>query len=171
MKSGPTALLLFACLASRADAQSGATPGDPASDLAQFHPLALDAKLHVRISVVASKPKLDDVLGRLAAATGLSLSVCDGLAHHDPDLGHLDLKDTRVFSFMEMIAERGIDNGRWEKIDGGYRLTGISRTPQPPSRFRWAWLAIPLAFGLTASGAFILYRRRRRKTAATSANA
>jgi hypothetical protein len=114
------------------------------------------------------RPKLRDILGRMGAATGSKFTLADNVAHHDPDLGHFNLTDTPVFSFMEIIAERGIDNGRWEKIDGGYRLTGTSHTPLPPSRFRWAWLALALAIALAASGAFILYRRRIKKTPAAS---
>jgi hypothetical protein len=140
-------------------------------DFAKYHPLGIDEKLHARLTVVEMRPKLRDLLGRLSAASGLKFTLGDNVAHHDPDLGSFQLKDTRIYSFMEIIAERGIDNGRWEKIEGGYRLTGISHTPLPPSRFRWAWLAIPLGVVRAASGAFILYRRRGKKTAATSPNA
>jgi hypothetical protein len=141
------------------------------ADFAKYHPLGLDKKLHKQLTVVEMRPKLRDLLARLDAASGLKFTLADSVAHHEPDLGSFQLEETRVYSFMEIIAERGIDNGRWEKIDGGYRLTGTSRTPLPPSRFRWAWLALPLALALAASGAFILYRRRGKKTAATSPNA
>jgi hypothetical protein len=135
------------------------------ADFAKFHPLGADTKLRSRLAVVEKHPKLKDMLGRLATCTGLSFSVADNLTHHDPDLGYIDLKNTTAYAIMEIIAERDLDNGRWEKIDGCYRLEGVSRILPPPSRFPWLWTAIGLSAALAPAAAFTIYRRRRKPAA------
>lgn len=136
MKKASTALIVFACFLGAAGAQSKPMDSDRPDDFAKYHPLGLDEDLHARLTVVEMRPKLADLLGRMGTATGLKFTLADDLAHHDPDLGCLQLTNTRAYSFMEIIAERGLDNGKWEKVEGGYRLTGVSHTPKPPTRFR-----------------------------------
>ncbi len=130
---------------------------------AKLHPLRLDLKLQARLTVVEKNPKLSDLLDRLAESTGLSLTVADNLRYHDPDLGPIDFKNEFAFSLMEMIAERDLDDGRWEKTDDGYRLEGVSRAlrPPPPRSFGWAWATGGILLTLAAAGGtFVIYRRR-----------
>ena len=134
---------------------------------ANLHPLGLDPVLRARFTVVEKKPKLDDMLRRLADATGLTFSLADNLSHHDPNLGEMDLKNVYAYSLMGIIARHDLDNGRWEKTETGYRLEGVSRSLRsPPSRFPWAWAAIGVAVMLMAAGAFVIFRGRGKKTPA-----
>jgi hypothetical protein len=116
------------------------------------------------------KPKLAYVLERLRASTGLRFVVADNLAHHDPDLDDLHRKNELAYTYMEILAKRGLDDGRWEKIEGGYCLEGESWTPRPapPRSFAWAWVTGGLLLTLTAAGggAFVIYRRRGKQLAA-----
>jgi len=142
------------------------------ADFIKFHPLGLDVKLHARLTVVERRPKLADLLGRLSAATGLNFSLADNLTYHDPDLGHIDLKNMGAYSFMEIIAKSDLGDGRWEKTNDGYRLEGVSRALRPPARpFPWAWAAVVVAITLLAAGAFVIYRRRGKKATTNPNNA
>jgi hypothetical protein len=142
------------------------------ADYAKFHPLGLDQRLHARLTIIEKKPKLAELLPRMAAATGLKFTLADNIKHHNPDLGEFNLRNVRVYSFMEIIARNDIDDGHWEKTADGYRLEGGTHTPLPPralmpqSKSGWIWFASVLALALVASGAFVLYRRRGKRAQA-----
>jgi len=89
---------------------------------------------------------------------------------------------------MEHLAKVEIEKASWEKTATGYRLSGTSKVPPgrelatsddppappattAPKRFAWEWLAVALGVAFVASGAFILYRRRTKKTPAASPSA
>jgi hypothetical protein len=97
------------------------------ADLAKFHPLSLDPKLRALLSVVEKHPKLADILIRLGACTGLNFTLADNLTQHDPDLGEWTLPNVPAYSIMEIITDKQLDNGHWEKTPDGYRLTGVSK--------------------------------------------
>ena len=137
------------------------------ADFSKFHPLGLDPKLRARLTVVEKQPKLSDVLARLGTCTGLNFDLADNLTHHDPDLGVVTLPNVAAYSVMELITDKDLDNGRWEKIDGGYRLEGVSRALRlPPGQFGLSWALAALGLVLLAAGAFAMYRGRGKKAAA-----
>jgi hypothetical protein len=126
-------------------------------------PLGKDGRLHTRLTIVERDPELHDVLNRLGAATKLTFVLADNLADHDPDLGAMSLKNVHAFSFMELIAMRDLQNGRWTQIDGGYRLEGVSkrlRPPPPPKPFPWGWVAMAITAIVAGGVAIVLYGRR-----------
>lgn len=129
-----------------------------AAVFARLHPLGLDMRLRARLTVVENEAKLDDVLARLRAATGLTLTLADNLTGHNPDLGQLQMTDTFAYSFMEILAERDLENGRWEKTADGYRLEGNSThfvAPPPTSTVGW-WLAAVGLVLLIAATLFVV---------------
>lgn len=126
--------------------------------------LRLDPRLQVPFPIFEKNPKLADLLARLSAATKLKLELAEGLEHHDPEFGSVQMKDGKAWHMMELIAFTQLENGRWERIDGGYRLAGTSKlatTPAPtPSTWRfWLTAASLLLFG--AISAVLVYRYRR----------
>ncbi len=150
----------------------------------KFHPLAADEKLRNRLSVVEERPPVQDLLQRLRKVTGIKLELADNLANHEPDLGSLQLPNMGAYCFMEIIAKMDMENGRWEKIDGGYRLEGTSKalrktvaggagrsglsageTSPEPTAAPWRRLIDLLVGaaggGLVGAAAVIAYRRRR----------
>jgi hypothetical protein len=133
------------------------------ADYARLHPLGLDPKLRATFKVEkgATLPELMDLM---RSATGLDFALSSSLAHHDPVLGFVDTPKAPAYWVMQVIAARGLDDGRWEKNDGGYRLEGVSHTPKPPSNLGWVWILVggTLFFAL-AGGAFLTYRRRTNK--------
>ena len=146
-------------------------PAKATADFATHHPLGLDEKLHVRVTVIEKGPKVSNALPRLVEATGLRFTLADNLSHHDPILGYSLPKDTRAYSIMEIIAGANLDNGRWEKTEDGYRLEGGSPTPLPPRKFNWFWPALAVAVMCTVVGGFVLYRRRGKKAATKPSSA
>lgn len=137
------------------------------ADFAKYHPLGLDLKVRARLTVVAVNPKLQNLLDSLATATGLSLTLADNLTDHNPALGDIHLKDTFAYSFMEIIAERDLEGGRWVKTDDGYRLEGVSRALRPQARqFPWSWVLATLGLLLLAAATFVIYRGRGAKAPA-----
>ncbi len=129
-------------------------------DFAKYHPLGLDPKLRAPLTIVEKNPKLLSLLDRLGACTGLDFTLADNLTYHDPVMGHFQLKNTFAYSLMEIIAQRDLDDGRWEKIDGGYRLEGTSKAlRRPPPGFPWQRVAWGLA-GLGVLGCLIFLGKR-----------
>jgi hypothetical protein len=137
----------------------------------KFHPLGADSRLHGRFNV-EERPKLADLLGRMSKTSQLKFTLAENLTNHDPNLGVVSQPASMaVYMVMEFITDKDLDNGQWEKIDGGYILTGTSKMlppppAPPPGRFPWAWAAVVLAGTLIGVGAFVMYRSRGKKTAA-----
>src|SRR5207249_2539861 len=94
----------------------------------------LDPKLQVKHNLVEANPKLGNLLERLRKATGLTMTLADNLTYHEPEMGVMQMPNASSWSLMELIALMDIDNGRWEKTDTGYRLTGQSKALRPPPR-------------------------------------
>lgn len=141
------------------------------ADFSELHPLGLDEKLLVRLTVIEKYPRVSNVLPRLAEATGLKFTLADNLSHHDPVLGHSLPKDTRAYSILEIIAECDLADGHWEKTEDGYRLEGGSLTPPPllpPRKFGWFWPAFAISVMFIAVGGIVIYRRRGKTAAKTS---
>jgi hypothetical protein len=132
-----------------------------AEDFAKFHPLAADLRLRARLKLVATQPPMADVFALLAKATGLEFTLAENLAAHSPDMGELALPNVAAYSVMEIIAQRDIEDGRWEKTESGYRLFGKSLVPLPPSPpTRWPIVAAVVAAGILCTG-FLIVRYRR----------
>src|SRR5262245_53952929 len=111
-----------------------------------------DPRLQVRVALQGKHPPLSVVLSRLERATGLRLALDEGLADHEPDLGHLQVKNAPAWSIMELVAEKKLEGGRWEKTDAGYRLLGKSTVPRLASANPWTGRgAVILGILLTAA--------------------
>lgn len=121
-------------------------------------PLRRDARLSVAISVTADDPKLRELFGRLAEATGLTFALAENLAHHDPRFGNLALPAAPACIVMEMIAQKDLVDGRWEKTGTGYRLEGVS-TRNSTGTSLLTWLVLGLALGLIGAALFLLLRK------------
>jgi len=89
--------------------------------------LRSDVKLQAKMTVTEADAKLTDLLERLNKCTGLRLTLADNLKKHEPMIGSVQWKDSPAYLFMDLIAERGLDGGRWLKTDDGYRLEGVVR--------------------------------------------
>jgi hypothetical protein len=140
-----------------------AKSADAAANFAKWHPLGLDRNLHVRLTVIAKDPTISELIGRLSTSTGLNITVAENLTRHDPSLGDINMKSTYAYTFMELIAERDLDDGHWVKTDDGYRLEGISRAMRPPSRtFPWGWIIAGSVMVLFCLGFGGFYYRRKR---------
>lgn len=141
------------------------------NDFATAHPLGTDVRLHERLTIMENMPQLRHLLARLETATGLKFTLTDELADHEPNLGHLQLKNVRAYSVMEVIAERDLEKGRSEKTEKGYRLTGISKSfralPQP-SIWRLIGAIVLLAVGIGLG--VLLYLRWRRNPSVADAS-
>ncbi len=147
-------------------------PIDDWNKFVKSHPLGRDVKLNPPLFLAEKDPKLSYLLERLSASTGLRFTVADNLADHDPDLDDLYRKHELVHTYMEIIAKRDLDDGRWEKIEGGYRLEGVSRIARPPVRLAWLWITVgSLLTVALAGGAFVIYRRRGKTPAANLSKA
>lgn len=132
-----------------------------AADFAKWHPLAADSRLRTPLRLVETQPPLVDILGRLTVATRLEFKLAENLADHKLDLGELALSKVAAYSVMELIAERQLENGRWEKTDSGYCLVGKSLVPLPPSPpVRWPIVVAVVTAGALAFG-FLVIRYRR----------
>ena len=138
-----------------------------AGELAARFPLRMDPKLRAKVPVVGPKPQLDDLLEQLRTATELKMTLADNLTYHDPKFVELQGgHNATAWIAMGLIARTDLDDGRWEKIEGGYRLVGVSRSLRPRSVSPWAWTAIGFAAVLIAAGAFLAFRGRGKKSPA-----
>ncbi len=143
-------------------------PRAPAQEIRKEKPYYLrrDEQLQAALNVEADHPKLSHIIVRLREATGLDIEVSSGLAHHDPDFGHVQpsKKGYRAWQLMEMIARRDLQIGHWEKTPGGYRLVGMSVAPVvqplPDDGHLLGWL-LAVCFGLLGF-LFVLVRKGKR---------
>jgi len=125
--------------------------------------LRRDRRLAVLVIVGGDKPKLEEILQSLRGATGLLLTVADNLADHEPDFGKVNLgAHPRAWQVMEMVAHRQLRNGRWEKTENGYRLTGHSLVPVRPTTNLFVILLLWFLPGIVVVGltAFYWWRRK-----------
>jgi prepilin-type N-terminal cleavage/methylation domain-containing protein len=150
-------------------------PIDEWGKFVKAHPLGRDVKLHSPVLCADENPTLSTLLDRLREKTGLQFTVAENLIYHEPELADLHRKHELVYTYMEILATRDLDNGRWEKTDGGYRLEGNSRALRPPPRnYGWVWIAgsaLLLCVALAGGGAFFVFRRRGTNSIATPSKA
>ncbi|MCI0377789.1 MAG: hypothetical protein L0215_09295 [Gemmataceae bacterium] len=111
-------------------------------------------------------PPIGQILEELRTATNLKIILADSLSDHDPDLGDMQMPAAPAFSFMELLEKTQLENGRWVKFDGGYRLEGVSKARRTSTSARYGW-TIGTATCLAAIGAglFLWHRRQRIKCA------
>jgi hypothetical protein len=94
--------------------------------------LLRDLKLHAKVTIVQDGPPLPEVLHTLSKATGLSLSVAKNLESHYPALGGVTMRNAPAWMVMKLVAEKDLEDGRWEKIEGGYRLIATRSLREKP---------------------------------------
>jgi hypothetical protein len=129
------------------------------------NPLRADPRLQVNVTINLREPNVQDVLSHFTKATGLSFTTEEDADISAVVFASINWVNTPVWSAMDHLAESSKIKGRWEKIDGGYRLETSALTIQRPGRFPWVWIAVGLlATATLAGGAFVVYRRRRQKS-------
>lgn len=89
------------------------------------NPLRYDNRLYAFAHVEPLNPSVQHIAERVAAATGLEITISPALQGHKPKLGYIqpNAKGWRAYDLME-IATRKLANGRWEKTAAGYQLVG-----------------------------------------------
>ncbi len=90
-----------------------------------------DPRLHAKVTLNMANPSVAEIFARIKDASGVELAVSPQLRDHRPQLGHIG--SGACYNLMELLAEKDIENGRWEKTATGYRLTGISRAAAAPA--------------------------------------
>lgn len=139
-------------------------------ELAARFPLRLDSRLRKKLTLIDTDPPLSMVLHDLNDATGLTFTLAENLADHDPKFGSVKFSNAYAWSIMEMIAYHQLQNGRWQKTATGYRLVGISTvpvaaTPPAPSFWGHTLTLIMLAIAAVVFAAlcgFAIYRKSSR---------
>jgi hypothetical protein len=110
-------------------------------------------------------PPVQEVIDRLRDATQLNLTLGESLRYHSPTLGSMQLRDAPAFAVMELLAERQIGDGYWEKTKDGYRLTGKSLALRPPATALTTGKLAALGGGggllAALAAAAVVYTRRR----------
>jgi hypothetical protein len=139
--------------------QSPETKGGP--DL--FY-LRRDPRLQVKLNLVAKDPTVGELLDRLVQATGLKLTLDPSLSAHQPTYGEIEIRNGPAFSVMEIMEKRGLEGGRWEQVEDGYRLVGRSTALAKISPKVWHplvwWASAVLGLALSALGLlFFIWRR------------
>lgn len=142
--------------------------------------LRSDPRLQVRLNLDSDHPRLGDIVATLHDATGLVLTVDEGLGNHNPDFGSIQHSKSgyRAWQLMEMVARKGLQNGYWEKTSGGYRLKAeasrpsVTSSPRPnkerdPSEFR-SGLVSAMAVLVVGLVVMLALRVRRQLRTATS---
>ncbi len=155
----PCACLLLAFLGARGEE-------------APRHPLADDRHLAVRIHLDLPKPTFEDLLDALEEATKLKMTAPDELSDQVAVSG-FTVQGAPAWQVMDEIARTMTIDGRWEKTEKGYHLTGkakfapeqpIAAPPPPPPRFPVTRVVLGLAaLALLAGVPFLVrYVRARR---------
>lgn len=94
--------------------------------------LLRDLKLHAKVTIVQDGPPLPEILHTLSKATGLSLSVAKNLESHYPALGGVTMRNAPAWMVMKLVAEKDLEDGHWEKMEGGYRLIATRSLREKP---------------------------------------
>ncbi len=136
-----------------------------------------DPRLAVRVTIASSNSTFSDVLRHLREVAGLDLTVAPNLERHDPDFGHLGLRDVPAWTAMTLLAQAQLEGGRWEKTETGYRLTATRSLreradPEPAtervplSQRPLVQLTAVLAAAFVGVGLLVLLKRRKGKVQA-----
>lgn len=138
----------------------------PVETAAKERPVNLrgDPRLKSLVALADARPKLAVLLDELRGATRLELTLAEQLAGHNPDFGVISTKNPYyAWQLMNLIAEKELRDGRWEKTDTGYRLTGTSLgSPDAPPRWNVSLLIALGALGVAGAGVAYQMRRRRK---------
>lgn len=134
--------------------------------------LRQDGRLHASLSFQEKNIRLSNVLNELTEATGLTFTLADNLANHDPELGSWQLPSVAAWAVMETLTKRQLQNGHWQKTATGYQLVGTSTvpaaaTPPQPSFWSHTLTLIVLAIAAIAFAAlcgFAIFRKSARTT-------
>src|SRR5436309_2525042 len=88
--------------------------------------LRADPALNAYLNVQPDRPKLSHIVAKLSEATGLEITVGEGLKNYDPDYGYIQPSKPgfHAWQIMELVAKKGLQYGYWEKSKQGYRLSG-----------------------------------------------
>jgi hypothetical protein len=113
-------------------ASAGFSPGQKILEENPYY-LRADPRLQVSLNVEAEHPKIAQIIAKLCDATGLVLTVDSDLKDHQPDYGVIlpSKKGYHAWQLMEMVAQRDLKRGYWDKTDQGYRLMGTSGLAAP----------------------------------------
>ena len=149
-------------VARRVDAPQKVSSPVPATESAKG--LASDPALRVRISGRWANAPLTDILSHLAEKTGRRIELDPKLADRAPALGSMALANVPAWQVMDELATKNVGQGRWESVEGGYRLQGrqeIFATSTPPAGVQWNyWGIAALVLALLGVVLGVLYYRR-----------
>lgn len=139
-----------------------AEPPAPAlrPDQADPYHLARDPRLTVPVTMVLERAELREVLQGLREATGVTLTLDKRLERHDPELGSLEMRKAPAWTIMKLVAQKQLDDGRWEKDGDGYRLVANASLHEKPLPAP-AWkrpLVVALGISLLVAGFLVIVR-------------
>src|ERR1700687_3879965 len=100
---------------------AGQSPGQKVLDENPYY-LRSDPRLQVTLNVESRTPTIAQIIASLREATGLDLTVDPSLQNHQPDYGVLQhsQRGFHAWQLMEMVAQRNMERGYWDKTDKGY---------------------------------------------------
>jgi len=105
----------------------------PKADAPKDLYLRMDPRLRAKL-LLQKQPTLRTILRQLGEATGLRFVLAENLQRHEPWWDMSNLREAPAWMVMGLAAETQLRDGRWEKTDQGYRLTGISNVPKAPPK-------------------------------------
>jgi hypothetical protein len=139
-----------------------ATPGVPAPPMVDLNnnPLKADARLSAKLSLNLLNPRVQDLLDRLAAATGLTFRGDPNVDFATPVFVSFTSADNPAWTIMDQLAQSAVVRGSWEKQeDGSYLLKGGPKLEAASSTWKW-WLGGIVA--VLAGTALVVFQVRRR---------
>ena len=152
-------------LRARVVAPANAVPAVP-QQAPRLPGLGSDSRLHPKLDVLIDDPSLGDLLTRIQQATGVNLIAEDVVLQHRPPVGRISFRGVTAHWFMDYLARKGLNEGRWEKTESGYRLVGNVGSevqPAPSSVWKNPWLigGILVGMAVLVIGGIVFLKGRR----------
>ena len=114
--------------------------------------LRTDPRLQKSVTVMGQGITLNTIIEKLQEATGLVFALAPNLTHHQPDFGSVQMRTTKAWTVMAMVADTQLDGGHWESMPDGYRLVGKSTAPQREAAPAEAASTVQRTIGLALAG-------------------
>ena len=111
------------------------TPPRPPTEPDDIAALRQDPRLQMPLTFDLQQPRLSDLTRRIQNATGVPLTLQDGLDRDTPKLGGQSFRGVPAWLVMRQTAPLVAPDAHWEKEHDGYQFAASGR-PFPPSRCR-----------------------------------